>query len=214
MLYLSIDFSFFFLAITFPFFPFCVACLKGEKVEVVSFFSSSCFSFVLVRAGGWGCVFIHGVTVLRAPGKERERERGRTVRSIRWLIHYIMSFFLSIMENFQFYLPCSRDPYATFATASSNAKPQRIGSTAAHTATPRRLLYKSLSISFWTSATATPSVCRPVPIKMELFEFVTFSSRGFATLLLRSYVSSFWYSGTHSCARLGQLMPLRSVTFY
>lgn len=41
----------------------------------------------------------------------------------------------------------------------------------------------------------------------ELFEFVTFSSRGFATLLLCSCASPFWYSGAHSHARLGQLMP-------
>jgi hypothetical protein len=41
----------------------------------------------------------------------------------------------------------------------------------------------------------------------ELFEFVTFSSRGFATLLHRSRASPVWYSGAHSRARLGQLMP-------
>jgi hypothetical protein len=41
----------------------------------------------------------------------------------------------------------------------------------------------------------------------ELFEIVTFSSRGFATLLLRSCASPFWYSGAHSRAILGQLMP-------
>jgi hypothetical protein len=40
---------------------------------------------------------------------------------------------------------------------------------------------------------------------MELFETVTISSRGFATLLLRSRASPFWYSGAHSHATLGQL---------
>lgn len=101
MLYLSIDFSFFSLLSLFLFFPFSVACLKGEKVEVVSFFSS-CFSFVLVRAGGWVCVFIHGVTVLRAPGKERERERtNSTIDQMVDPLYYVL-FFPSSFDNGKF----------------------------------------------------------------------------------------------------------------
>jgi hypothetical protein len=45
------------------------------------------------------------------------------------------------------------------------------------------------------------------PKSAELFEIVTFSSCGFATLLLRSCASPFWYSGAHSRAILEQLMP-------
>jgi hypothetical protein len=41
---------------------------------------------------------------------------------------------------------------------------------------------------------------------LELF------ARGFATLLLHSRVSLFWYSGAHSRARLGQLIPRALLT--
>jgi hypothetical protein len=40
---------------------------------------------------------------------------------------------------------------------------------------------------------------------MELFEFVTISSRGFATILLRSCASPIWYYAAHICAILGLL---------
>jgi hypothetical protein len=53
---------------------------------------------------------------------------------------------------------------------------------------------------------------RTRPLIDELFEFITFSSCGFATLLLRSCVSPFWYSGDHSRARLGQLMSRALLT--
>jgi hypothetical protein len=46
----------------------------------------------------------------------------------------------------------------------------------------------------------------------ELFAIVTISSRGFATLLLRSRASPFWYSGAHSRTRLGQLFPRALLT--
>jgi hypothetical protein len=49
-------------------------------------------------------------------------------------------------------------------------------------------------------------------IDAELFEIVIISSRGFATLLLRSWTSSFWYSGAHSLAILAQLMPRALLT--
>jgi hypothetical protein len=50
------------------------------------------------------------------------------------------------------------------------------------------------------------------PEGTELFEIVTISSRGFATLLLHSRASPFWYSGAHSRARLGQLFPRALLT--
>lgn len=40
----------------------------------------------------------------------------------------------------------------------------------------------------------------------ELFDFLTFSLRGFASLLLRNYVSLVWYYGAHSHARLRPLI--------
>jgi hypothetical protein len=46
----------------------------------------------------------------------------------------------------------------------------------------------------------------------ELFEIVIISSRDFAALLLRSWTSPFWYSGAHSRAILGQLMPRALLT--
>jgi hypothetical protein len=51
-------------------------------------------------------------------------------------------------------------------------------------------------------------------LALFLFEFITFSSRGFTSLLLRSCTSSVWYYGVQSHARLGQLIsraPLTSV---
>jgi hypothetical protein len=41
---------------------------------------------------------------------------------------------------------------------------------------------------------------------MELFEIVTISSRGFTSLLLRSYTSLVWYYRAQSHARLGLLI--------
>jgi hypothetical protein len=41
--------------------------------------------------------------------------------------------------------------------------------------------------------------------QVELFEFVTISSRGFATILLRSCASPIWYYAAHICAILGLL---------
>jgi hypothetical protein len=94
---LSLDrLLFFFLAITFPFSPFCVACLKGEKVEVVSFFFFFLF-FVRVGASWRVGVCVHSWCDSFKGTWKRERERGRTVRSIRWLIHYIM--FFSSFDN-------------------------------------------------------------------------------------------------------------------
>jgi hypothetical protein len=57
--------------------------------------------------------------------------------------------------------------------------------------------------------------CTVLPLSsviLELFEIVTISSRGFATLLLRSRESPFWYSGAHRRARLGQLLPRTLLT--
>jgi hypothetical protein len=51
-----------------------------------------------------------------------------------------------------------------------------------------------------------------LPRGEELFEIVIISSRGFATLLLRSWTSPFWYSGAHTLAILAQLMPSALLT--
>jgi hypothetical protein len=42
-------------------------------------------------------------------------------------------------------------------------------------------------------------------VAWELFEFVTLSSRGFATILLRSCASPIWYYAAHIRAILGLL---------
>jgi hypothetical protein len=52
-------------------------------------------------------------------------------------------------------------------------------------------------------APSATSMCHPI---VELFEFVTISSRGFATLSLRSRASLVWYYGGNTHASLVLLM--------
>jgi hypothetical protein len=57
----------------------------------------------------------------------------------------------------------------------------------------------------WNASTVSTRNLSDVP-RVELFEIVIISSRGFAILLLRSWISSFCYSVAHSLAILAQLM--------
>jgi hypothetical protein len=64
---------------------------RGESRGSKLFF----FFLFFVRVGAsWrvGCVFIHGVTVLRAPGKERERTN-RTIDQMVDPLYYVFFFF-------------------------------------------------------------------------------------------------------------------------
>jgi hypothetical protein len=50
-------------------------------------------------------------------------------------------------------------------------------------------------------------------VRVELFEIVIISSRGFAPLVLRSRASPVWYYGAHSLASLGHLIPRPLLTY-